>query len=241
MFANAGVAMIGAMLGNASPTPFDLRFSLFGIPVRVHPLFWLLPVLLGRNLGDLNAILLLVMCVFVSVLVHELGHALTTRYFGWRPEIVLYLFGGYASFVPTWGYTTLRAITILLAGPGAGFMLYGATWCIRWLVIHFRLVPADGAQLRLLDFFFDQMLFINLWWGVFNLLPIYPLDGGRISRELLTHFRRHDGLKISLILSILVAGALAGYSLSERNTFNAMMCASLAFESFQHLQGDRYR
>src|SRR4051794_49713 len=112
------------MLGNAAPTPFDLRFVMFGIPVRVHPLFWLLATFLGWNPDSPESMVIWVACVFVSILVHEFGHALTAQYFGWPPEVVLYSFGGYASFQPGWGYTTRRAVLTLLAGPSAGFLLY---------------------------------------------------------------------------------------------------------------------
>src|SRR5262245_1781127 len=103
------------MLGNASPTPFDLRFAVFGIPVRVHPFFWLFSALLGWDARDPNRMFLWIACVFVSILVHELGHALTALWFGWPPEIVLYSFGGYAAYNPTWNYTTGRRVLVLLA------------------------------------------------------------------------------------------------------------------------------
>ena len=71
------------LLGEPPRTGGDLNFQLFGIPVRVHPLFWLIAVLLGIS-GDPQPaeILLWVVAVFVSILVHELGHALTMRAFG---------------------------------------------------------------------------------------------------------------------------------------------------------------
>src|SRR5260370_39885036 len=113
------------MFGTVAPTPYDLRFSLFGIPVRVHPFFWLVSLIMGWPLHEPKLILIWVACVFVSILVHELGHALTAKYFGWPPHIGLYSFGGYASYQPTWGHSTARTILVLIAGPGAGFVLFG--------------------------------------------------------------------------------------------------------------------
>src|SRR5579859_6601187 len=109
------------MLGNVAPTPFDLNFSLFGIPVRVHPLFWVVMAVLGWSAREPKLIFLFVVCAFVSVLIHELGHALTAKFFGSQPHIVLYAFGGYAAHQPIWGKSTGRTILILIAGPGAGF------------------------------------------------------------------------------------------------------------------------
>jgi hypothetical protein len=55
------------------PTRYDLRFNLAGFPVRVHPLFWLIAVLLGYSSGDPLQILIWVVVVFVSILIHEMG------------------------------------------------------------------------------------------------------------------------------------------------------------------------
>ena len=63
------------------PTPYDLRFSVAGIPVTVHPLFWLIALLLGST-GDILLVPIWVGVIFVSILVHELGHhhdRMTTR------------------------------------------------------------------------------------------------------------------------------------------------------------------
>ena len=56
-----------------SETPYDLRFHALGIPVRVHPLFWLGAALLAGRADDLAVIVIWVACVFVSILVHEYG------------------------------------------------------------------------------------------------------------------------------------------------------------------------
>src|SRR5262245_37099251 len=61
------------------PLPYDLRWRMFGIPVRVHWTFWLFTAILGFNIVEFGFVYLLVWmaCAFVSILVHELGHALT--------------------------------------------------------------------------------------------------------------------------------------------------------------------
>ena len=88
------------MLGPVQPTEYDLQFSVFGIPVRVIPTFWLLAALLGWSLIQLGLIYVLVwiLVVFVSILAHELGHALTAARLGYPPRIFLYHFGGVAMF-----------------------------------------------------------------------------------------------------------------------------------------------
>ena len=80
-----------------------VRFSIFGIPVQIQPFFWVTLVLIGGAL-DANSpaailrIAIFVLAGFISILVHELGHALTARKFGARSEIVLQAFGGYAAY-----------------------------------------------------------------------------------------------------------------------------------------------
>jgi stage IV sporulation protein FB len=231
-----------AMLGNAAPTPMDLRFSCFGIPVRVHPFFWVAGALGGWEERDFNFTLLWIGCLFVSILVHERGHALAARSCGYDPEIVLYHFGGYASYYPTSGHTMKRAVYILMSGPGAGFVLFGIVWGLELFLLQAGLFADNERAFVYLFDTFLQMKHINLWWGLVNLLPVFPLDGGQISRELLTHFRPGDGLSISLKLSIFVGAAAALYFLSQSlGLFPVMLFAALAAESYQHLQAIHYR
>lgn len=224
------------MLGNVAPTQFDLNFSLFGIPIRVHPLFWAVSAILGWNARHPNLMFIWILCVFVSILVHELGHALTAKSFGCQPHIVLYSFGGYASFEPVRGYTTRRAILILSAGPGAGFILYAVVRAIEHLLEQQGVAISRPAYAA-----FAYMEFINLWWGIANLLPVFPLDGGQISSAALRHWRPRDGFAISLRISIAVAAGMAFFLFSLHQTFNALLFGSLAFENLQNLQGGRNR
>src|SRR5919109_1742559 len=113
------------------PTRFDLRFNLAGFPVRVHPLFWLIAVLLGYSSGDIVQILVWVAVVFLSILVHELGHALAFRRYGLSSQIVLHFAGGLTVPESTywgsrWANVALgpnQNIFISLAGPVAGFLI----------------------------------------------------------------------------------------------------------------------
>ena len=86
------------------------------------------------------------------------------------------------------------------------------------------------------------MEYINLWWGLVNLLPVYPLDGGQISRHLFTHWQDHRGLNNSLKLSFATAlgVALYFYSRDQRFSFAVILFALLAVESFQALQQERF-
>ena len=116
------------MLGEPGPTQGDIHFKLLGMPIRIHPLFWLVAVILGANSGGVIEVLIWVAAVLVSILIHELGHALVIRAFGFHPWIVLYGMGGLTIHDPAENYnskanTPLGQISISIAGPLAGFLL----------------------------------------------------------------------------------------------------------------------
>src|SRR5438132_7960290 len=97
------------------------------------------------------------------------------RVFGAYGHIVLYSFGGLAV-----GASALRnrwqRIAVYLAGPGAGFCLWGLVWLLSRSVEREQLAPLAKEALYSLDW-------INLAWGLINLLPIWPLDGGQVCRD----------------------------------------------------------
>jgi stage IV sporulation protein FB len=184
------------------PTPFDLQFRLGRIPVRVHPGFWLIGTLGGWNPDDLRLTFLWVVCLFVSILVHELGHALISEAYRWPSEILLYHLGGLTFSQRYFGNTPWKSIAVSIAGPCAGFALYGL---IRLGVRYWPGSPRDWNEY--VQFAIVQLIYINLWWGIVNLAPVLPLDGGQILRSLLEWLRLRDHEQIALKVSI-VAGAL---------------------------------
>src|SRR5690349_4147218 len=111
-------------LGEPPASQADLHFRIFGFPVRVHPYFWVVTLLLslGGGAADPLNTLSWVAVAFVSILLHELGHASLQRFYGGHPWITLYGLGGLAS-CNDGPRTPWRRIAILLAGPGAGFLL----------------------------------------------------------------------------------------------------------------------
>ena len=227
------------MLFSTTETPYDVRFSVFGIPTRVHPGFWVVAALIGWANAQMAFTLTWVACLFVSILVHELGHALSARSFGWPPNILLYSFGGLAFFSPGHGYTRGRGIWVSFAGPLAGFVLAGLVF-----VLSIGLdVAASRGQLwaanltrggSLGDFAIMQLLWINVVWGLFNLLPILPLDGGRICEELFNARQDIRGRRrLFLIGTMCSAGAAAFLWFQLHALFGAIMFGGMAYQNYK--------
>lgn len=89
------------LLAEPPRTQFDLSFQVLGFPVRVHPFFWIVGMILGfsgaQGTSDFGVVLIIWLLVtFVSILIHELGHALMIRRFGRDAYVVLYAMGGLA-------------------------------------------------------------------------------------------------------------------------------------------------
>jgi Zn-dependent protease len=196
------------------PTAFDFHFRLFGVPVRVHPMFWLISAILGFDLqreGFLYLVLW-VGLVFVSILLHEFGHVVAGRIFGARGHIVLYSFGGLAI-----GSSNLRSrwqrVVVFFAGPLAQLALYG----VLWFLFEYQ-KPAYLRQFPMLWQVSIRLLeYINLYWALLNLLPIWPLDGGRISREVFEAVMPGRGTRFALGVSLLVSGVIAVNALVAMN------------------------
>jgi Zn-dependent protease len=114
--------------------------------------------------------------ITVSIVVHELGHSYMAGIMAIPIErIHLYLFGGMAELQHR-PHKAGQEFWIAIAGPVASLLLSGVAWLVSELVF----TPAHMPY-----YFFRFLAIINLLIGLFNLLPIFPLDGGRILRSLL--------------------------------------------------------
>jgi len=194
------------VLAEPDQTQFDLRFRLFGVPVRVHPFFWVVSAFLGWDLINAGFIYLVawIGCVFGSVLLHELGHVWMGQVFGSRGHIVLHGFGGLAigsSAVPRrW-----QRVLVLAAGPGIQFvLLFGVVFMLRYVL---GTLPLEA--IKLLAPVLGFLYVINLYWPLLNLLPIWPLDGGQITREVCEGASPRNGTVFALTLSLVLSGLLA--------------------------------
>jgi len=246
------------LLGEPPRTQWDLHFRLFGIPVRVHPFFWLIAALLGIGGGpELIDLFVWIAAVFVSVLVHELGHALVMRRLGYMPWITLYGMGGLAGRGNAQGRgpvseRTSREVLISAAGPGAqlaivavvggGLKLAGHGVALVMLGGFLPLVLVAPIGSPHLTTFINYLLIVSVFWPVINLLPVYPLDGGQIARELMLKMNPWDGIRQSLILSLATAVGVAVLALLLlHDQFLALFFGYFAFSSYMMLQAHQGR
>lgn len=154
-----------------------LRFRIGSIPVEVHFFFFLTALLLGMGGGDSSpaATGIWVATVFVSVLLHELGHALAGRAYGLAPVITLHGMGGTTSWTEASRRRKLghgAQMVISFAGPLVGLLVGAGLLAFR----HFHETPESVLGQELMA----GALFANIGWSIFNLFPILPLDGGQI-------------------------------------------------------------
>ncbi len=232
-------------------TRLDLKFSIFGFPVRVHPMFWVIAIVFGISSGSVEKVIIWVAVMFFSILLHELGHSLMMRKYGIDSYIVLHHMGGLA--VPTSArrnnLSWLEQIAISLAGPFAGFFLVGVVTAVVKLLGGFIFVdyllgfiPIPSAFLfnapDLVNTAIFYIMWVNTFWGLMNLLPVLPLDGGHVSQHIFIHFDPWNGFRNALWLSVVVGviTAVAAYAVLN-STYMAFLFGLLALQSYQMISG----
>ncbi|HEX6242053.1 MAG TPA: site-2 protease family protein [Polyangiales bacterium] len=198
-------------------------FTLADIPIRVSPWYLLLVLFFVRSFAVANP-LLVGLAITVSLLAHELGHALVARHYRLRPHILLHGFGGVT------GHERARSngqdALIVAAGPLSGLALCAISFFVP------RVVDVGSMQANALLYL---MYWINLYWSLFNLLPMWPLDGGQLLRLAASKvWKPARGERITHIVSIVVVilVALASYA----SGMGMMMMFILALTAFQNVQ-----
>lgn len=160
-----------------------LRVRVAGFPTTVQPMFLVVIGFLGWYPGITPVrVALWVVIATGAIMWHELGHATAARRLGAAPEIELYGMGGLTRWVPPQDPSRLDLIGVTLAGPGAGFLV-GALTGIGVLI-------AGGVGSGDVRYVVLVVLWTNVGWGLLNLLPVLPLDGGHVMAELLPGDRR---------------------------------------------------
>ncbi len=158
-----------------------------GIDSYIHWSFWILLIWIGISESVAHGLLLglfataLVLVLFACVFLHELGHAMAARAYriGTR-DITLLPFGGLAR-LETPPPSGVPEIVIALAGPAVNVVIAAILWLWLALTNNPTQLANNLTQLPPLQ----QILYVNLFLAAFNMLPAFPMDGGRVLRSLL--------------------------------------------------------
>jgi Zn-dependent protease len=181
-----------------------VRFPLFGIPVSIDWTFLLVPLLASS--GGWQRALIWTVVVFVSVLLHELGHAVAMRVFGFAPRVSIYALGGLTYWPQGAAPTPKQNFVVSGSGPAVSITL-GVASLLAAFFVDERTMGAEVINVS---------IWINLVWGAINLLPLMPLDGGHMLDTAATIItgktQRWVGL-VSVIAGGLVIAAAAKFGL----------------------------
>lgn len=198
------------------------------IPIFIHPIFWFLIFFIGLINSTGLGILLWAVIVFISVLIHEYGHALTALAFGQKAEIHLVGLGGLTqregSKLALW-----KDFIVVLNGPLAGLLLGSAAYLLA--------TTLDGHLHSHLEYALWITFYANMVWTVMNLLPIYPLDGGHLLRIILEASFGIRGIKTSFFISCIFAILLGILFFTEQEMVLGAILLLLAFESYRAWKG----
>lgn len=191
------------------------------IPISIYPFFWILAVGIGwLNTFNFLGTAIWTAVILISVLVHEYGHALTAMFFGQRAQIDLVAFGGvtkrYGPKPKLW-----QEFIIVMNGPLAGFLL-GA--------FAYYLATDSSTSIGYAIF---VAFYVNIFWTILNLVPILPLDGGKLLSIVLESIFGLRGLKTALFLSLIFAAVFGLIFFAFKVFFVGAIFLMLGFENYR--------
>lgn len=201
--------------------------KLFGgrITVRAEPFFWLLAGLFGLSLGRGSPRESVVWAAVIgfSVLAHELGHAAVCLAWGKGADIVLHGFGGATRPRDLSRFGTWRTAALDLAGCAAGFALAAAALGVLYAgAANKGMIPP--ATLKAASALFT----VNVWFSLFNLLPVSPMDGGKLVSGLLSARWGVSGRRAAHALGLALGAAAALWFYKDGAFYGAFICGAMA-------------
>jgi Zn-dependent protease len=204
--------MKGALaFGNLLGTPLKVHWSFAILLLYIFFISWYKEI----DAAQVALNFAFVFAIFACVILHELGHALAAKFYGIKTtEIVVLPIGGVAIFERKW-VTALQEFVIALAGPTANFLVALLLW-LGLSIFYSPRLEYIGVREQILNIstsFAERLLWVNLLIGSFNLIPTLPLDGGLMSRAILTMIsNRATANRIQFLLSMVIALGFVVYS-----------------------------
>ena len=203
------------------------------IPINIYPVFWVIALLIGWiNTSWMTSIstimiatLLWVVVIFVSILFHEFGHALTAILFGQNARIDLVGFGGmtqrFGKNIKLW-----QDFIVVMNGP-----LFGFSLGIIAYVIQKSFFAANEASW--ITYSLQVAVWVNIFWTILNLLPVIPLDGGRLMSIIFEGIFGFKGVKLAYFVSIILATLLAIFFFAIQQLLVGGLFLLMAYESYK--------
>lgn len=205
--------------------------KILGIPIKVEFSFFVVVAFLGMSRGTSIEIIAEWLAVAsLSILLHEFGHAIAARAFGLSPRIRLYAMGGQTWWESDTGVTPPKHLVISLAGPATGFLLGGVVFLAGPFVLSLTSSFLATSAYR-------DLLWVNIGWGLFNLLPMLPLDGGSVLLTLEQWILKSRAQLVSHALSFFTALAITGLALRARFLWIAFLGIWFAYINGSFLYG----
>lgn len=199
------------------------------IPLTIHPFFWVFAAIIGwLSSNTFMGTLIWVGIIFVSVIIHEFGHALTAVFFKQKARIQLIALGGVTTFdgpkLKFW-----QQFVITFNGPLFGFFLFLAAT----FLLHLSFPPLFLKILKATQI-------ANLFWTIVNLLPVLPLDGGQLLRIVLEANFGIKGFKAALIIGAVIAALISFYFFMMQSFLIGAFFFLFAFQSFDSWRKSRF-
>ena len=201
------------------------------IPITIFPTFWIFAALIGYlNSQSFIGTLIWIGIIFVSVLFHEMGHALTSLVFGRSPRIELVALGG-VTYYEGERLSFWKQFLIVLDGPIFGLIL-------AFLATLLAQIPslAQGLMGSILEL----TRIVNIFWAIVNLVPVMPLDGGQLLRIVLEKIFGLKGFKYALVTSMGVALAISIFFFVTQGFLIGALFFLLAYQSYDTFRKTRH-
>ncbi len=160
-----------------------------GIDVYIHMTFFLLLLWVaashwarGAGIGGMIIGIVFILAIFACVTLHEFGHALAARHFGIKTRDIMLLPIGGVARLERMPHKPVQEIYVALAGPAVNLVIAGLTYL--WLMLTSSFAPISEISV-VSGPFMERLMMVNLFLLVFNMIPAFPMDGGRVLRALL--------------------------------------------------------
>ncbi len=211
----------------------NIEFRLLGIPVRIHLWFWLMALALWtmQQAQGWAGLAIWTAVVLQGILMHELGHAIVGRAFGLTPRIELVALGGVTWWEQREPMSPGRRLIVSAAGPVVGIVIGSSA------LLYLQSIGAAEASLT--HYVLSSLIWVNLGWGLLNLLPIMPLDGGNIVAALCDFVAPSRGRLIASYVSFGVIGLLLAFSIRFQQVPATILLVLLGFTTYQIYRVER--